>query len=453
MAPDTSGADSICALSSASGASGLAVVRVSGPQAIRIVSSFCPGAGLEQVPNFHAVPVLFELPGVGRVHCEVYVFRAPTSYTTEDVAEIHLPGSMLLVEKLLLALSAEGARPAGPGEFTRRAYLGGRIDLAQAEAVGAIISARSTAELAAAGRTLTGSLSEKVAGAAAQLKNLLAVVEASIDFADQDIQLVSAREISSRIRAVSELLQAAVQVGPEPRRDMLKVLICGTANVGKSSLFNRLLASERTLVSPSPGTTRDVVSAVLRLGSVDILLLDSAGRVVPHSPQHQIEELSSRALDKSLADADVVLFVTEAYRQPTESELEFLDQIECRKLLVANKCDLETRGLKRDGQASSLKPHACSCLTGEGVENLRETLERLILGEVERHPDALALSVRQRDALSHASSSLQRAREAAGEELIAEDLREALSCLGEITGETLAEEILNQIFDQFCIGK
>jgi tRNA modification GTPase len=452
------GPDTIAALSSAAGASRLAIIRVSGPRAVEIVDSFCAGAKLAEVAGFRTASVLFELPDVGRVSCDVYIFGAPASYTTEDVAEIHLPGSPLLAEKVLLALLSRGARPAQPGEFTRRAYLGGRLDLARAEAVSAVIEARSSAELTAAGRVLTGSLSEELSDVNCRLKDLLALVEAGIDFGDQDIELVSAKEISSRIHEILKLLESHSRRDPQPGRDMLRVLICGTANVGKSSLFNRLLGRERVLTSSSPGTTRDTVSTVLKLGGTDVLLLDSVGR---KSPESEIEELALSMLEKTLADTDVALFVIEAHRELTKDEAEFFEGIACRKLMVANKCDLACPArsstyyslLSKGKWKGESRAVLTSCRTGEGIDNLREALERLVLGEVERHPDALALSVRQRDALSRAADSLRRALEVEGEELLAEDLREALTALGEITGETLTEEILDRIFERFCVGK
>lgn len=459
MVSDMSCVETIAALSSASGSSELAIIRISGPRAVEILGSLSPGANLEQAPGFRASQAVLELPAGISVPCEIYIFRAPHSYTTEDVAEIHMPGSPLFVEKVLLALAAAGARPAGPGEFTRRAYLGGRIDLAQAEAVSDIVNARGAGELAAAQRVLKGSLSEMLSAAAGQLKDLLALMEASIDFGDQDIEPFPADAVSTRVRGVLERLQSAARAAPEPGRDVPRVLICGAANVGKSSLFNRLLERERAIISPDPGTTRDLVSAALKLGDTNVLLLDSAGR---REPEGEIEELAFSALEESLAQADIAIFVVEAHRPPSDSEIEFYGRITCPRLLVANKCDLatgpgpETCGLDWDGQASSLKPHACSCLTGQGIEDVRRALTDMVFGEVERVPDALALSVRQRDALSRARAALERAlcaQAMSGEELIAEDLREALCALGEITGETPAQEILDRVFDRFCIGK
>lgn len=436
-------ADTIAALSSASGSSRTAIIRVSGPEAIDLVGSFCPGVEMGAAPGFHAVPALLDLPGAGRVQCEIYIFRTPASYTTEDVAEIHLPGSPLLVEKVLLALAGKGARPAAPGEFTRRAFLGGRIDLAQAEAVSSVINARSTAQLAAAARMLKGSFSKKLAPACEQLKHLLSLVEASIDFGDQDIELVSEGEIHSQLRQVSKLLNSLGTPQREARRDLLRVLICGAANVGKSSLFNRLLANERALTSSTPGTTRDVVSATLDLQGTQVLLLDSAGRKEVHG---EVEALARSALDDSLKCVDIALLVIESYKTPTQVELDFFESLMCAKLLIANKCDL---GLS-DNLPECIK---VSCLTGVGIAPLKKALVRAAMRKVGWHGAALALSVRQRDALKRARAALERAQASRGDELLAEDLRFGLNALGEITGETLTEEILERIFEQFCIGK
>lgn len=437
------GTDTIAALSSASGASAVGIIRVSGPQAISIVSSMCTEAQLGESEGFCALPATLELPGAGRVSFDLYVFRAPNSYTTEDVAELHLPGSAVLAEKVLLALAGMGARIAAPGEFTRRAYLGGRIDLIQAEAVSLVISARSSAELAAAERTLEGSLSRGLSVAETRLGDVLAKLEASIDFSDQDIEIVTPEETVREIREAAGIIEAFAQPEPPPARDRLKILLCGRTNVGKSSLFNRLISKERVITSALPGTTRDLVGAVMEIEGTELLLLDSAGQ---KEADDEVEKLALHAMQSCVKKADAVVLVIEAGKPPMDAELEFFEGIEAPKLLVANKSDL--------GISLTLPEcHVTSCVTGEGVERFKKRLRRLALEEMGRFPDALALSVRQRDALSRSLEALARALAAGGEELIAEDLREAVGAIGEITGETATEEILDRIFEQFCIGK
>jgi tRNA modification GTPase len=398
---------------------------------------------LEKKLGFHAESAFLEIPNTGRVSCDIYFFRAPNSYTTEDVVEIHLPGSPLLVEKVLLELALRGARPAQPGEFTRRAYTGGRIDLAEAEAVVSIINAHTRAELMAASQILSGTLSELVSSVSAELTDVLALLEAGIDFSDQNIELFGAENVSVRLGEATARLKSWSTHGSLAPVDMPRVLICGAANVGKSSLFNRLVGKDRVLTSSTPGTTRDVVSAELSIGGFRILLLDSAGRM---DAGDEVESLALSALEDCIAGTDIVLFVVEAHHSPTEEELGFYSSIECSKFLVASKLDL--------GVSPELPECTkTSCVTGEGVDALREELARAVVNRIERHPDALALSVRQRDALSRAREALERAMEQTEDELLAVDLREAIGALGEITGETFGEELLDRIFSQFCIGK
>ncbi len=437
------GSETIAALSSASGSSHIAIVRVSGPDSLTIVSSLCPGAGLDKTAGFHAAEAFLRVPGCGEAKCDIYIFRAPFSYTTEDVVELHFPGSPLLAERILLALAQKGARPAGPGEFTRRAFLGGRIDLAQAEAVCAVISARNDAELALGARALSGAVSEEISRASGRLENLLALVEASLDFSDQDIEIIPAGQVREQVEEVLALLERPASTAPEPRRDMLRVLICGMANVGKTSLFNCLLGKGRAIVSPIAGTTRDAVSAVLELGGTQILLFDTAGR---KQRSEGVESLALSVVERFLDMTDIAVCVMEAHKKPSEGELEFYNSIGCPKFLVANKSDL---GLA-DGLRECLN---ISCLTGRGIAELKESLTDMVRGGVERQPDALSLSFRQRDALARARGALERALESGAEELLAEDLREAIGALGEIAGKMVSDETLDRIFQQFCIGK
>ena len=481
-------ADTIAAVSTAAGSSARGIVRLSGPQAFDIVGSLLaePQPRLDAPRPYSACPASLRLrPGGPRVPATLYLMPAPRSYTRDHVAEIHTLGSPPLLAMVLDALVEHGARLAEPGEFTRRAFLAGRIDLAQAEAVLAIIQARSASEQRAATRALTGHHSRHIHELAEALVGLRAQVEASIDFAEHGLDLFRQADL------LEALADALATVGDELTNadsgslppEGIRVALCGLPNAGKSSLFNALLARDRSIVTDVPGTTRDAVAEPLTLDGIPFRLYDTAGLAHPPSATGEPDALpgpwflphddgrddEADAIDIEAAarargligGTHIALVVVDASQPLGEAERELWAEIDApHKILVLNKGDLAAR--VDDSAVAELAAGASvfhtSAATGKGVGELATALVNIVrAGQVDASPADLVWNARHRHALRRAREALERARTAAedelGAEFVAVDLRDAHAALGTITGEVVAEDILDVIFAEFCIGK
>ncbi len=419
--------DTIVAVSSPPGRGDRAIVRLSGPRAIAVASRVA-GRRLHRVRGATDAGAL-----------SAWVMPRPLSYTREDVVELHLPGAEPLVRDTVERCLKAGARAAEPGEFTRRAFLNGRLDLAQAESVQAVIAAGSEAELGAALALLRGAFSRDVRAIEERMLALCADVEAAIDFEDQDIRLIDPREALARTRdaraSLDDLLSrtAARRVAGGPPTAFL----WGRPNAGKSSLFNRLTGGG-AIVSDAPGTTRDVLAGEC----AGMRLLDAPG-------VFDAEGLDAEAVRRARAEAeraDLLIVVIDA-TDPREPEGAAGREV----VRVVNKCDL-----RRDlptGEAV-----CTSAMTGEGIEELRRRLAQFAAGAGGEAAQArLAVSVRQRGRLREAAAALRKAEEALagglGMEFVALDLRAALEAVGAVTGRHVADDLLERIFETFCVGK
>jgi tRNA modification GTPase len=382
----------------------------------------------------------------------VTFFQAPNSYTREDVVEIAAHGSPVVLESLVRAAIARGARLAGPGEFTERAFLSGRIDRTQAEAVRDLIEAQTLYQAKIASEQMEGALSRRIQPIKQALVHLIAELEAGIDFAEDDIEVMPATVIANRVTAIMEPLQALAASFAYGRvvRDGISLSIVGRPNAGKSSLFNRLVQRERAIVTATPGTTRDLVTERVSLGGIPLDLIDTAGL--------------RTALDEAeaLADADVVLLVLDATAEAlTPEEIELLVQIRTRRaLVVLNKMDL-AHG-KSPSEIFSLVEGSrgaieTSALTGEGISELRDAILTLIRGDGKEVETGLMTNLRQQQAVSESLQALRAAEQAIDanvpHEMLLIDLHSALRSLDVLTGTTTADDILNLIFSTFCIGK
>jgi tRNA modification GTPase len=383
----------------------------------------------------------------------VTLFAAPNSYTAEDVVEIAAHGSPVVLDLLLRRALDQGARLAEPGEFTQRAFLAGKIDLTQAEAVRDLIEAQTLAQVRQAASQMGGALSRRVAPVKEKLVELIALLEAGIDFAEDDVDVAPEAEIAQRIGELTPWL-AALEASFRRGRimhDGLTLAIVGRPNAGKSSLFNRLVERERAIVTATPGTTRDTVTERISLDGIPLELVDTAGL---RESLEEAEQLGIARSREALADAALVLVVLDATQALNDEEHRLLKAIEGRPAVVAvNKSDLASGITDEAAGAGALRT---SALTGEGIPALRERILALATGGAASEPGMLT-SLRHHQAITTALAALADAAQANANaiphEMIMLDLYRALWALDSLTGQTTSDDILNVIFSTFCIGK
>ncbi|HEU4670658.1 MAG TPA: tRNA uridine-5-carboxymethylaminomethyl(34) synthesis GTPase MnmE [Dyella sp.] len=445
--------DTIVALATAPGVGAIAVIRLSGSQSFSIVDRLFPSKKISAQAS-HTLHVGF-LKQKDRLIDEVVLslYRGPHSYTGEDVIEISCHGSPYVQEQVLEACLAEGARLAKPGEFTQRAFLHGKLDLAQAEAVADLIAARSQTAARAALQSMEGVFSQRVHALLQQLIDLRVHVEAAIDFPEEEIDFLAAPAIAGKLQALRDkhatLLQEAergVRLG-----EGLRVAIVGRPNAGKSSLLNALAGRDRAIVTSIAGTTRDVLRETVQLDGIALELADTAGL---RDTDDEVEREGVRRAHGELATADVALLVTEQVRRTDDLTLLAHLPPGVTRVVVVNKIDRD--GLRPSHEViDGLPTLGLSARTGEGVDALRGVLKQL----AGQGGGEGAFSARRRhvDALLRVGDHLQQARHAllalhAGE-LAAEELRQAQHALGEITGSYTSDDLLGAIFGSFCIGK
>jgi tRNA modification GTPase len=444
--------DTIVAISTPPGRGGIGIVRLSGPAARTIAE---PLLKLRRplAPAQARFAEVLDSTGETLDEAVVTFFEKPHSYTSEDIVEIAAHGSPVLLDHLLRQCLAAGARLAEPGEFTQRAFFSGRLDLTQAEAVNDLIQATTLQQARIAAQQLGGSLSRHITPIKQQLISLVAALEAGIDFAEDDIDLLPANEITAQIQAIQAPLAALEQTFTYGRiiREGFTLAIIGRPNVGKSSLFNRLIQRDRAIVTATPGTTRDLVTEHVSLEGIPVELVDTAGL------RESTDEAESIGIAKSreaMAEADVVLLVVDATAAIHQEDEAAIAALATRPfLIVLNKQDLAPPvNLFTLDTYPVLKT---SALTGAGISELRRTILSLLTGQTPTIETALITNLRQQRAVSAALAALGRIKqaEAIPHEIILLDLYEALQALDALTGTTTSDDILNLIFSKFCIGK
>jgi tRNA modification GTPase len=450
--------DTIAAIATAPGGALRGIIRLSGPDCVAIVDQLFRGDEAGSLSDIR-VPRCWrgslDLPrGWGQSPVTLYLWPTRSSYTRQPSAELHLPGSPPLLAAALEVVCQAGARLAHPGEFTLRAFLAGRLDLTQAEAVLGVIDAQARQELDAALQQLAGGLARPLAALREQLLNLLAQLEAGLDFVDEDIEFISRDELDRQLLAAEQVvegiahqMQARGQAGRLPR-----IVLVGMPNVGKSSLLNALAGDDAAIVSEIAGTTRDYVTRRVSIGGRDCLITDTAG--IASSKEAGIEAAAQLAAHKQAEDADLRLLCLDVSRPFTAWEQDALaGKSERERLVVWTKCDLahevDSGETRRAIQTSSR--------TGVGIADLRRAIAQTLEASVTESGIVGATANRCRESLSLAGSALARARAAViatlGEELVAAEVRGALEELGRVVGAVYTEDILDRVFSRFCIGK
>jgi tRNA modification GTPase len=445
--------DTIVAISTPPGRGGIGIVRLSGPDARRIAEPMLRLRHPLAASQARFAEVLDTATGEVLDEAVVTYFAAPNSYTTEDILEIAAHGSPVLLEHILRQAVAAGARLAAPGEFTQRAFLSGRLDLTQAEAIHDLIEASTLHQARIAAQQLGGALSRQVAPVKDSLIALIATLEAGVDFAEDDIDVLPTHDILARIESIRAPLAALESTFGYGRivRDGFTMAIVGRPNAGKSSLFNRLVERDRAIVTATPGTTRDLVTERVSLNGIPVELIDTAGLRVATDEAESIGIAKSR---EAMADADLVLLVVDAAAPPHPEDEATLATLTNRPLIIAqNKSDLA--GI--DSVPTSHATVRTSALTGEGVPELRQAIVQLVATQTPSTETALLTNLRQQQAVSTALTALNRAQAATESniphEMLLLDLYEVLRALDSLTGATTPDDILNLIFSKFCIGK
>jgi tRNA modification GTPase len=443
--------DTIAAISTPAGEGALAIVRVSGANAIEVADKIFRGSAKpsQMAPHTQHFGRLIGPDSVVIDQVVISVHPTPASYTGDNLVEISCHGGTLVSARVLETCLRNGARAARPGEFTERAFLNGKMDLTQAEAVIDLIRAKTDLALRSATEQLEGSLGDKIRGIRDDLIRLVSHIEASIDFPEEGITPDTEEEIAGRLDSAREKMSNLLGTAEQGRilREGVRAVIYGNTNAGKSSLLNRLLGYDRVIVSESHGTTRDTIEEVINLRGVPVRLLDTAGL---RSSDNEVEREGIARAERSLRSADLRLHIADRNApRPFDFDNPFGNGVE---IVILNKSDLPEHA-----DWEGIEALRVSCLTGAGLPELEEEILVRITSENLHSENTLAINVRHRDCLRRAMEAADRARQTLSQELapeyVAVDLKAALHALGEIIGAVDVEEILDSVFSQFCIGK
>jgi tRNA modification GTPase len=464
--------DTIAAISTASGEAGIGIVRLSGKRSLEIADTVFRGRDKKKLVDdkthtIHYGWVCQPSTAIAAGGCKpravidevlVTVMRAPSTFTREDVVEINCHGGIVALRRVLELVLDSGARIADPGEFTRRAFLNGRIDLAQAEAVLDIIKAKTDAALASGMQQLTGILSDRVTGFHRELVEILAVIEAHIDFPDEELAAADNRRLRERSVAIDKEMRSLLAQAHFGRivREGVRTVICGRPNVGKSSLLNALLQKERSIVTSVAGTTRDVIEDCIDIRGIPVRIMDTAGLL---EPRDLVERKAVAKAKECIKQADLVVLVLDG-RMPFDSGTRELVRMlgKAKTIAVINKIDLKQR-LKRE-DISGQFPHVVE-LSAKFVRNinaLEEAIARVVLGgRVEFAEPFFVSNLRHIQSIKSAQKSIAQAVDSLDNglsaEMVSQHIKDSLGALDELLGRRFSQDLLDSIFSQFCIGK
>ena len=452
--PTLTSDETICAIATAPGVGGIAVARVSGPQAINVVNQLWRGKSLTSVASHTAHLGNIVDPSTGETldQAVATVFLAPHSFTGQNVVEIAVHGSRYVQRELINLLNLHGARLAQPGEFTRRAFTSGKMDLAEAEAVADVIASTSRAAHKIALNQMRGNYSRRLNALRERLLNLCALLELELDFSEEDVEFAPRTDLlnlANEILAEVNRLHASFRAG-QAIKNGIPVAIVGATNAGKSSLLNALTGDDRAIVSDIHGTTRDVVDDLIEVGAYTFRLMDTAG--IRHNPSDEIERIGIQRSMRALATADIAICVIDSTNPaPIPDLTDFTGTL----IVAINKADIApTPQLKLPEQAITLQ---LSALTGQGIDQLRDLLTKIADQQTASTDNILVTNARHAEALYGASISTARAIQALTDgipaDLVAQDLRETIHHLSSITEPITTPTLLSHIFSHFCIGK
>ena len=453
--------DTIAAVATASGEGGIGIVRISGSNAVAVADRIFQTRSRKPVVELTARQATLGVvvyAGVVIDEALLLKFVAPKSYTGEDVVEIQAHGGAIAVKNILLAALGNGARLAEPGEFTKRAFLNGRLDLAQAEAVIDVIRAKTDASLRAANRSLSGKLSAAVRALRGELLALLAHIAVTVDYPEDDIETIVIDKVQLQIEIWLEQLATVLAQARSGRilRDGLRVAIIGRPNAGKSSLLNALLGTERAIVTEIPGTTRDSIEECVNIRGIPIVLTDTAGL---RETMDVVERIGVERATVIAEAAELVLYIAEGSEQLHSDDFANMREYKGRLIVVINKTDLTAQSIinKLKLELAGQLVIAASMTNLEGLADIENAVAETVYANCREPEQVMVANVRQLEILARAKNCLQRVAEAiqAGMpcDILSVDLRDAWECLGEITGETVKEDLLERIFSEFCLGK
>ena len=455
--------DTIAAISTATGEGGISIIRVSGDRALQVAGRIFKGKNSKSLDTMEAYTMRYghiaEFDGDDIID-EVIVsyMKGPRSFTAEDTVEINCHGGIVATNKVLENVIKAGARIAEPGEFTKRAFLNGRIDLSQAEAVIDIIRAKTELSMKSAVMQADGNLSKSVRELRDRLIALIAHIEATVDYPEDDLEEITAVQVTARLNEVAQELGKAIETADEGKilREGLSTVIVGKPNVGKSSLLNTLLMENRAIVTDIPGTTRDVIEEYINIKGIPVKIVDTAGIRETEDVVEKIGVLKSR---EKIEEADLVILLLDSSRELTDEDREIISIIEGKKYIVLlNKSDLAGK-IDIEG-IEGLEPEyviSTSVVQGFGIDSLKEAIVKLFFhGEIKQN-GLVITNMRHKEAMMAAKSSCLQAIEAlrgtSSIDLASIDIRNAWYSLGQITGDTMEEDIIDKIFSEFCLGK